>query len=274
MAKQLRHRSTKARGARTGGAPHQELLDGRLPLDYVRMVSPREFVPHHSEHRDEGVSATCSALCASYRTACCLSAAWHAPRTPRTPHAALALLLLVPRTHRATKPLHTTHERRRTTTKRCYVPTRAQSRRRRSMGHVKTWWSPRQRGPVARAGRFPLPPMRAWLEQPHGRRHKAPHQPSALTTSSLKRPCRCAASSRAAQRRLSRDLDPSGRRQVGRLEPAAGVSTASCAGCFRDPRNFPNVFSSSKCRGPSSGNGLPPQIHVMSHHWRGDRVPF
>ena len=33
----------------------------------------------------------------------------------------------------------TTHERRRTTTKRCCVPTRAQSGRRRSMGHVKTW---------------------------------------------------------------------------------------------------------------------------------------
>ena len=26
------------------------------------------------------------------------------------------------------------------------------------------------------------PPMRAWLEQPHGRRHKAPPQPCALTT--------------------------------------------------------------------------------------------
>ena len=27
-----------------------------------------------------------------------------------------------------------------------------------------------------------IPPMRAWLEQPHGRRHKAPPQPCALTT--------------------------------------------------------------------------------------------
>ena len=27
------------------------------------------------------------------------------------------------------------------------------------------------------------PPMRAWLEQPHGRRHKAPPQPCVLTTS-------------------------------------------------------------------------------------------
>ena len=75
-----------------------------------------------------------------------------------------------------------THERRHATTKRCCVPTRAQSRRRRSMGHVKTWCTPRQRGPVARAGVLLLPPMRAWLEQPHGRRHKAPPQPCALTT--------------------------------------------------------------------------------------------
>ena len=84
----------------------------------------------------------------------------------------------------------------------------------------------------------------------------------------LKRPCRCAASSCAVQRRLSRDLDLSERRQVGRLEPAAGVSTASGAGCLARSRNFPNVFSSSSRRGPSSGsgNGLPPQIQVMSHH--------
>ena len=75
-----------------------------------------------------------------------------------------------------------THERRRTTTKRCCVPSREQSRRRRSMGQAKTRVSPRQRGPVARAGRFLFPPMRAWLEQPHGRRHKAPPQPCALTT--------------------------------------------------------------------------------------------
>ena len=82
----------------------------------------------------------------------------------------------------------------------------------------------------------------------------------------LKRPCRCAASSCAVQRRLSRDIDPSGRRRVGRLEPVAGVSTASCAGCLARHRNFPNVFSSSNRRGPSSGNGLPPQIHVTGHH--------
>ena len=77
----------------------------------------------------------------------------------------------------------TTHERRRTTTKRCCVPARAQSRRRRSMGNVKTGYPPRQRqrGPVARAGRFPFPPMRAWLEQPHGRHHKAPPQSCTLT---------------------------------------------------------------------------------------------
>ena len=49
------------------------------------------------------------------------------------------------------------------------------------MGQVKTWYSPRQRGPVARAGGFLLPPMRAWLKQPHGRRHKAPPQPCTLT---------------------------------------------------------------------------------------------
>ena len=78
----------------------------------------------------------------------------------------------------------TTHERRRTTTKRCCVPTRAQSRRRRSMGNAKTGVSPWQRGPVAvaRAGGFLFPLMRAWLEQPHGRRHKAPPPPCALTT--------------------------------------------------------------------------------------------
>ena len=76
------------------------------------------------------------------------------------------------------------HERRRTTTKRCCVPSRAQSRRRRSMGHgeVNLVSAPRQRGPVARAGGFLFPPMRAWLEQPHGRHHKAPPQPCALTT--------------------------------------------------------------------------------------------
>ena len=39
---------------------------------------------------------------------------------------------------------------------------------------------------------------------------------------------------------------------MGRLEPAAGASTASCAGCLARSRNFSNVFSSSKCRGPSS----------------------
>ena len=62
----------------------------------VRMVSSREFVPHHPEHRDEGVSATRSALSHCLLPLCCVA------RTPRTPHAALALLLLVPRTHRAT----------------------------------------------------------------------------------------------------------------------------------------------------------------------------
>ena len=80
-------------GARIGGASQQELLTGPLPLDYVRMVSSREFVPHHPEHRDKGVSATCSALSHCLLPLCCVA------RTPRTPHAALALLLLVPRTH-------------------------------------------------------------------------------------------------------------------------------------------------------------------------------
>ena len=42
--------------------------------------------------------------------------------------------------------------------------------------------SPRQRGPVVRAGGRLPPPMRAWLEQPHGRHHKAPPPPCALTT--------------------------------------------------------------------------------------------
>ena len=41
-----------------------------------------------------------------------------------------------------------------------------------------------KRGPAARAGDFHLPPMRAWLEQPHGRHHKAPPPPCALTTTS------------------------------------------------------------------------------------------
>ena len=73
------------------------------------------------------------------------------------------------------------NERRRTTTKRCCVPTRAQSRRRRSMGYGRTGRPPRQRG-----RRLP-PPMQAWLTQPHGRRHKAPPQPCALTTSLMMR---------------------------------------------------------------------------------------
>ena len=52
------------------------------------------------------------------------------------------------------------------------------------MGYGRTWTSPRQRGPVAHAGQLLPPPMQAWLKQPHGRRHKAPPQPCALTTSS------------------------------------------------------------------------------------------
>ena len=50
------------------------------------------------------------------------------------------------------------------------------------MGEARTGVPPRQQDPVARAGAFLPPPMRAWLEQPHGRHHKAPPQPCALTT--------------------------------------------------------------------------------------------
>ena len=53
----------------------------------------------------------------------------------------------------------------------------AQSRRRRSMEYGGTGPSLRQWG-----GRLVPPPMRAWLTPPHGRRHKAPPQPCALTT--------------------------------------------------------------------------------------------
>ena len=107
----------------------------------------------------------------------------HAARRARAPAASTPH---APPGHQTQTP-DTTHERRRTTTKRCCVPTWAQSRRRRSMGNAKTGASPRQRGPVARAGGLPFPPMRAWLEQPHGRRHKAPPQPCALTTSTSPR---------------------------------------------------------------------------------------
>ena len=70
------------------------------------VVWKRVVVPHH---RDEGVSAPRSALSSH-----CLLPLCCAARNPRsTPHAALALLLLVPRTHRATKK--TTHHARTTT---------------------------------------------------------------------------------------------------------------------------------------------------------------
>ena len=56
-------------------------------------------------------------------------------------------------------------------------PVRAQSRRRRSMGYGDTRGSPpRQRGGLL------VPPMRAWLTQPHCHHRKAPPQPCALTT--------------------------------------------------------------------------------------------
>ena len=195
-------------------------------------MSSREFVPHHPEHRDEGVSATCSALSHCLLPICCVA------RTPRTPHAALALLLLAPRTHRATTAhaaclwqpraaLHTSTPvppaRRGACTRadqprtpacdrlerpctRAPVPpargacTRAGQRttthddEKMLRAHMGTnpetpidgasenRASTPATGPVARAGRCLHPPMRAWLEQPHGRHHKAPPQPCALTT--------------------------------------------------------------------------------------------
>ena len=142
------------------------------------MASLREFVPHH---RDEGVSATCSAL-----SHCCLLPLCCAARTPRTPHAALALLLLllVPRTHRATKPRHqtpyTNDDARRRKDAACPYGHKAEDADR-----WGTWilgGRPGNGAPLrARVPAF-SPPMRAWLEQPHGRRHKAPPQPCALTT--------------------------------------------------------------------------------------------
>ena len=141
----------------------------------------------------------------------------------------------------------TTHERRRATTKRCCVPTRAQSRRRRSMGHAETWCSPRQRGPVARAGGLLLPPMRAWLEQPHGRRHKAPPQPCALTTTTRQLPCGHAAVSLATRahrvrRCLARcsALRPEPRR-LGRLALEIGLEDPAQVG---DLRGFVGVLGS------------------------------
>ena len=59
-----------------------------------------------------------------------------------------------------------------------------QSRRRRSIwGTRKLGCRPGNGAPLRARVCVPFPPMRAWLEQPHGRRHKAPPQPCALTTS-------------------------------------------------------------------------------------------
>ena len=128
-------------GARTGGAPHQELLAEPLPFAWA--VSSREFVPHH---RDEGVSATCSALSHCLLPLCC------AARTPRTPHAALALLPLVPRT------------RRRTTGTRHHARTTTHDDEKMLRAHTGTKpktpidWFARQRGPLrARVASFSLP---------------------------------------------------------------------------------------------------------------------
>ena len=92
------------------------------------------------------------------------------------------------------------------------------------------------------------------------------HQGAMPTTSSLHAVALCS-ELRSRPKKAVADIDPNGRRRVGRLEPAAGVSISSCAGCLARSQNFPNVLSSSKRRGASSGNGLPPQVDVMSHHW-------
>ena len=174
MTRQLRHRKTKARG-------REECHIGNSwpTAPFAWTVSSREFVPHH---RDEGVSATRSALLSH-----CLLPLCCAARTPRTPHAALALLPLVPRTRRRTTG---TRQHARTTTHDDEKMLRAHTGTKPKTpidGARENLVSPRQRGPVARAGGLLLPPMRAWLEQPHGRRHKAPPQPCALTTKSASR---------------------------------------------------------------------------------------
>ena len=106
MAKQLRNRSTKARGR------EERHIKSSWPDRYRPHIVPsREFVqvPHHPEHLDEGVLATCcSALShCSLLPLCCVA------RTPRTPHAALALLLLVPRALRHQTPRTNDDARRR-----------------------------------------------------------------------------------------------------------------------------------------------------------------
>ena len=78
----------------------------------------------------------------STRTHAALRTARTAPARPAPPQQ---------QRHQSQTP-RTTHDRRRTTTKRCCVPTRAQSRGRRSMGYGNTGRSPWQRG-----GR-PVPP--------------------------------------------------------------------------------------------------------------------
>ena len=90
MTRQLRHQKTNARGRE-----ERHIRNSWPTAPFTWTVSSRDFVPHH---RDEGVSATCSALLLSH----CLLPLCCAARTPRTPHAALALLPLVPRTRRRT----------------------------------------------------------------------------------------------------------------------------------------------------------------------------
>ena len=89
MTRQLRHRKTMARGRE-----ERHIRNSWPTAPFAWTVSSRKFVSHH---RDEGVSATRSALLSH-----CLLPLCCAARTPRTPHAALALLPLVPRTRRRT----------------------------------------------------------------------------------------------------------------------------------------------------------------------------
>ena len=71
-----------------------------------------------------------------------------------------------------------------------------------------------------------FPPMRAWLEQPHGRRHKAPPQPCVLTTStSTERDEQRWRASGSAARRLGVLRRPGSSCPPRSLRAAAGVAT-------------------------------------------------
>ena len=130
----------------------------------------------HARHHDESRSARAAAAPAA---ATGQQQQPHA-QPPRAARAAPGLAQHHRQKRRRRLQTPRTNDVRRTTTKRCCVPTtRAQSRRRRSMGYGDTGPPP---PPPRQRGRRPVPPMRAWLTQPHGRRHKAPPQPCALTT--------------------------------------------------------------------------------------------